>query len=290
MYMKKVFIIVGIIIGIILLDSMQALVFDSNPLLKIREHYNGGNLNYVDKGILVDTYCGINGKKDTVIKGFSYSLSFENTYEIVDKTKNWEDFACDEALEKIYEDEKYIYYLPCMKSQYIEVRYENLKREKLISALANGNISISDLDKFDIDYIREEKEQEELQSPPDLFVYLDDETTKAKALLGTHSWKITKDDGIEEVIMADSAHPSQIKYSDANTLKYRESIIKIESTNATISSANIYNMDKTEKIKKISFDNKTIMLGNLKAGEYVLEIVANYSQGTVCYGVKLVVE
>lgn len=32
------------------------------------------------------------------------------------------------------------------------------------------------------------------------------------------------------------------------------------------------------------------MIGNLKAGEYVLEIVANYSQGTVYYGVKLIVE
>lgn len=285
---KKILIIIGVIILIILLDSIQALVFDNNPLFKIREHYNGGKLNYKDKGILVDTYCGINGKKDTVIKGFSYSLSFENTYEIVDKTKYMEDFACAEVLEEIYEDEKYIYYLPCMKSQYIEVRYENLRREKLISALANGNISISDLDKFDIDYIKEEKEREELQTPPELFVYTD-KNEKAKAMLGTYSWKITKD-GKEEVIAADSKHPSQIKYNDINTLKLTDEKVNIESNNATISSANIYNIDKTESIKKISWNNSTIMLGNLNAGEYVLEIVASYSQGKVYYGVKLVVE
>lgn len=286
--MKKVLIIIGVIIGIVLLDSIQALVFDNNPLLKIREHYNGGKLNYKDKGILVDTYCGVNGKKDTVIKGFSYSLPFEDTYEIVDTTKDIPDFGCDTALEEIYEDEDYIYYLPCMKSQYIEVRYNNARKEKLISALANGNISIGDLDKFSIDYIKEKKEQEELQTPPDLFVYIDD-NTKAKALLGTYSWKITKD-GIEEVIAADSKHPSQIKYEDINTLKLNDTKVNIESNNATISSANIYNIDKTESIKKISWDNNTIMLGNLKAGEYVLEIVASYSQGKVYYGVKLVVE
>lgn len=286
--MKKVFVIIGIIIGVILLDSIQALVFDNNPLFKIREHYDGGELNYKDKGILVDTYCGINGKKDTVIKGFSYSLSDEDTFEIVDKTKNMEDFACDDALEEIYEDENYIYYLPCIKSRYIEVRYKSLRRENIISALANGNISIGDLDKFDIYYIKEKKEQEELQTPPDLFVYIDD-NTKAKALLGTYSWKITKD-GIEEVIAADSKHPSQIKYEDINTLKLNDTKVNIESNNATISSANIYNIDKTESIKKISWDNNTIMLGNLKAGEYVLEIVASYSQGKVYYGVKLVVE
>lgn len=286
--MKKVFVIIGIIIGIILLDSIQAFVFDNNPILKIREYYNGGRLQYKDKGILVDTYCGGNGKKDTVIKGFSYSLSFEDTYEIVDTTKNKTDFACAEALEEIYEDEDYIYYLPCMKSQYIEVRYNNARKEKLISALANGNITIGDLDKFNIDYIKEKKEQEELQTPPDLFVYIDD-NAKAKALFGTYSWKITKD-GIEQVITADSLHPSKIKYNDTNTLKLTDTKVKIESTNATISSANIYNIDKTENIKKISFENNTIMLGNLKAGEYVLEIVANYSQGKVYYGVKLVVE
>ena len=66
--------------------------------------------------------------------------------------------------------------------------------------------------------------------------------------------------------------------------------IKIDSKNATITNANIYNMSKTEKIKKISFDNETIMLGSLQKGEYVLEIIAKYSQGNAYYGIKIVVE
>ena len=118
---------------------------------------------------------------------------------------------------------------------------------------------------------------------------IDGDTTKATAVRGTYSWEIMKD-GKEEVIMADSLHPSQIKYNDINTIKLNDTKVNIESNNATISSANIFNIDKTESIKKISWDNNTIMLGNLKAGEYVLEIVASYTQGKVYYGVKLVVE
>lgn len=73
---KKIILITVLsILGIILLDSIQALIFNNNPLIKIREYYNGGTLNYKDIGLLVDTYCGTNGVKDTVIKGFSYSLS-----------------------------------------------------------------------------------------------------------------------------------------------------------------------------------------------------------------------
>ena len=41
------------------------------------------------------------------------------------------------------------------------------------------------------------------------------------------------------------------------------------------------------RIKKISFDDNTIMLGSLQPGEYVLEIIAHYPQGDVCYGIKL---
>lgn len=156
-YLKVTFIVIGIIVAIILLDSLQALIFDNSPILKIRDHYNGGQLYYKDKGILVDTYCGVNGRKDTVIKGFSYSLSYENDYEIVDTSKENQDISFAMALELIYEDEQYYYYLPCIKSQYIEVRFDNGKKYNIIAALGNGYVNIGDLDKFNIDYIKEEK-------------------------------------------------------------------------------------------------------------------------------------
>ena len=44
-----------------------------------------------------------------------------------------------------------------MKSQYIEVRYSNGTKENIIAALGQGHIDIGVLDKFNIDYIKEEK-------------------------------------------------------------------------------------------------------------------------------------
>lgn len=154
---KKALIVIGIIMGIILLDSIQAIVFDNNPIFKIRDYYNGGQLQYKDKGFLVDTYCGVNGRKDTVIKGYSYSLSYDGDFKIIDTSKKMEDVSFDTALEEIYEDEKYTYYLPCMKSQYIKVEFGNGKKYNIIPALQNGYINIEDLDKFDIYYIKKEK-------------------------------------------------------------------------------------------------------------------------------------
>ncbi|MBE5820400.1 MAG: hypothetical protein E7310_06285 [Clostridiales bacterium] len=158
--MKKILIIIGIIIGIILLDSIQALVFDNSPILKIREYYNGGDLNYKDKGILVDTYCGTNGIKDTAIKGFSYSLNYEGgNYILVDETKKIKDFAADTALEPFYADESYTYFWSCIKNKYMIVKYSDGSKELISDALEKGHIDIQTLDKFDISYIKEENFQ-----------------------------------------------------------------------------------------------------------------------------------
>lgn len=156
-YFKITFTIIGIIVGIILLDSIQALVFDNSPILKIRDHYNGGQLYCKDRGILVDTYCGGNGQKDTVIKGRSHSLSYSNDYQIVDITKENNAISYSTELEFIYEDELYFYYLPGFKSEFIEVRFNNGKKYNIIEALGNGYVDIGDLDIFDIDYIKKKK-------------------------------------------------------------------------------------------------------------------------------------
>jgi len=158
---KKVLLVVGIILGVILLDSIQALVFNNNPIIKIKEYYNGGNLNYKSKGLLVDTINCSNGKKDTVIKGFSYSCNYEGgNYTLVDKTKKIDDFACAEALEQFYEDENYTYYWNCIKNKYMIVEYKDGTNELISEALKSSHIDIQVLDKFNIEYIKMEKENE----------------------------------------------------------------------------------------------------------------------------------
>ena len=74
---KIILIVICILIVIILLDTIQALIFNNNPILKIREDYNGGSLYYIDKGILVKAYQYIDGKKDVVFRWEKYS-PYEN--------------------------------------------------------------------------------------------------------------------------------------------------------------------------------------------------------------------
>ena len=161
--MKQVLTFIGLIIVIIILDTIIALNFDTSPLIKIREYYNGGDLNYVDKGILVDTYCGTNGIKDTTMKGFSYSLDYDTNITIVDKSKDIKKFSADTALDPFYEDEKYIYSFPCIISDYIVVKYSDGTEETVKEALKNNRIEIGYLDKFDIHYIKQEKSQNDIK-------------------------------------------------------------------------------------------------------------------------------
>lgn len=162
---KKIIIVIGIVLGLIILDSIQALIFNNNPIIKVKEYYNGGDLNYRSKGILVDTVNCANGKKDTVIKGFSYSCNYDGgNYTLIDQTKEIKDFACAAALEQFYEDENNTYYWNCIKNEYMIVKYIDGSKELISTALKNKHINIQILDKFNINYIKIEKENTEVNN------------------------------------------------------------------------------------------------------------------------------
>ncbi len=70
----KIFLIIFVILAIaVLVDTIQAKVFDNNPLIKIRYNRDGGNVDYVDKGIFVYTYVFTNGEKVTVYRWEKYA-------------------------------------------------------------------------------------------------------------------------------------------------------------------------------------------------------------------------
>lgn len=159
---KSILIVLGIIIGIILIDTLQAKVFNNSPLIKVRENYNGGSTFYIDKGILVNHYYCSDKEEKTLFKGTKFSCAVSRSdlgevKEIVDTTKDIKDFACNEALEEFYVDENYMYYWNCIKNEYMIVKYENGFEETISNALKYRTITISDLDKFGIGYIKEEK-------------------------------------------------------------------------------------------------------------------------------------
>ena len=70
----KIFLIIFVILAIaVLADTMQAKIFDNNPLIKIRYNRDGGNVDYIDKGIFVYTYVFTNGEKVTVYRWEKYA-------------------------------------------------------------------------------------------------------------------------------------------------------------------------------------------------------------------------
>ena len=164
-YKKYILIAVFSIIILIIIDISQALIFQNSPVLKIREQFDGGTLYYKDKGLITYTYNCIGEKRKTVLKWEKYSCPLKETaFEIIDESKNIKDFICAEALEEIYRDDVYIYFLSCMKSEYIKVNYSpDHFSENIKTALKKGRVKISDLDRFKIDYIKEEISKEQLE-------------------------------------------------------------------------------------------------------------------------------
>lgn len=153
------------VIGIMILCNVIDLVciFTINrPLFAIRTD-NDGSINVVYKGIFYDTYdCAEYSALQIKSKGTKFSCAisrFEigNVIEIVDTTRDMKDFACAEVLEEFYEDDESVYYYNCIKSKYIVVRYESGYEETVENALKYGTIQISDLDDYNIDYIRYDK-------------------------------------------------------------------------------------------------------------------------------------
>lgn len=65
---------------------------------------------------------------------------FTNEFTIVDET-----ITCAEALEEIYRDDEYIYYLPCIKSATIFLKYDNGEKITVKEALDDEKVTIDKL-------------------------------------------------------------------------------------------------------------------------------------------------
>lgn len=77
-----------------------------------------------------------------------------NIDRIVDETQN-SDVMCAQAIQEFYQDENYTYYFSCQKSDVVKVIYTDGTMEKVAVALKAGHIKITDLDRFNISYLKE---------------------------------------------------------------------------------------------------------------------------------------
>ncbi len=55
--LKITLIVLGVLVGIVALDTLQAKLFNNSPVIHIRKYYeNSGSIDYIDKGIFVNHY------------------------------------------------------------------------------------------------------------------------------------------------------------------------------------------------------------------------------------------
>ena len=94
------------------------------------------------------------------------NVGISNNSQSVTKTKNVErivDHSVDDgvsystALELFYTDDRYNYYFSNIISQYIIVEFDDGTKNNVKDALIDGEITISDLEKFEIQYSKTEK-------------------------------------------------------------------------------------------------------------------------------------
>ena len=70
---KVILIILVILIGIIIIDTIQSKVFNNRPIIRIRKNLDGGIIDYIDYGILVRSYSLVNSERKTVFNWEKYS-------------------------------------------------------------------------------------------------------------------------------------------------------------------------------------------------------------------------
>jgi hypothetical protein len=66
-------------------------------------------------------------------------------------------YTCAKTEEKFYEDDKYIYYYPCVKSNSMYVKFENGNKMLISDALESKKVTINELLDAGLEVIKEKK-------------------------------------------------------------------------------------------------------------------------------------
>ena len=76
-----------------------------------------------------------------------------NSIKIIDAT-----YSCNNAREKFYVDDDYVYYFPCVQSQSVFVKFSNGNKVLVTKALEDNKVTIDELIKAGLNVITEEKQ------------------------------------------------------------------------------------------------------------------------------------
>lgn len=160
--------VIGVIVIIFMID-LFCISDKRKPIVYFKNSYEQDHYYY--KGLLYDVYdCnGVNVESGThiVFKGKEFKCKNKYVEEIkqlkvesiIDLTIKDEDFKCEGNKEVLFQDSTNVYYFDCPKSTYVKVYYEDGSSDNIKTAIGKGLVSISDLDKFEIKYLKEAKSE-----------------------------------------------------------------------------------------------------------------------------------
>ena len=162
--MKKVLkitlIVLGILVSVVALDTIQAKIFDNSPILKIRKDLKDGYVKYVDKGLFVNHYHCSNNEDATTWKWTKFTCPI-----------NVEDISLEDINDKIgdfidgnpKDINNYAYYAIDTEKQVVVVglvdNTENKQEEFITKVFSNyGSEYISYIKNNNLIEFRESKE------------------------------------------------------------------------------------------------------------------------------------
>jgi len=79
-------------------------------------------------------------------------IKSKSKLQIIDAT-----YACAQSIEKFYEDDKYTYSFPCVKSTSVYVKLENGNKMLVIDALESKKVTINELLDAGLEVYKQEK-------------------------------------------------------------------------------------------------------------------------------------
>lgn len=139
----KITICVVVVILVCVLLDLVCIYTKFKPVFAVKRLCNGCT-DTVYYGVFYDTYvCSAYTVPQVKAKWTKYScvdVPQDKTFEIIDTTE-----VCAEALEGIYSDATGDYYLPCMKSQNISIKFSNGATYSLTYVLGNNLLTIQEL-------------------------------------------------------------------------------------------------------------------------------------------------
>ncbi len=165
--------VVTIVISSIILISTVFAIIDYNqikdekmPIFMILVDAKD-EAEYVGLGYRFSLYNGVSHKLGIIQNSEYYFGSWfylfgtsqnrgVDVINIVDKVET-EGIVCAEALDYFYDDSEYVYYFSCLKKDQIVVEYSD-KTTKTFTEAFLKDITIEDLDKYNIEYIKEKKQ------------------------------------------------------------------------------------------------------------------------------------